>query len=104
MSDVLSESPSIMQSVNWLRLSLVKCRGVLSPERERRFSMLDYPFVGTDGELCVTPSPGTRLPSRSLHNDVSSLKANDRKRYMSLVLAESKTPIAAIGEVKKQTK
>lgn len=68
-----------MNTVEWTRDALTRCRGILSPEREFRFRLLRHPFVNEDSDLEIEPVKKFKLPNRSYHMDVWSLKSTEKK-------------------------
>lgn len=100
LSLLLASCPALMTTVEWMRVTLLKCAGVLSPERTCRFRRLSHPFVSEASELLVDEASTLKLPNKWLHQDVLSLKVTARKEYMRLVLEESLKPMDAIGKVK----
>lgn len=97
---LLSKCPAIMTTVEWMRTAMLKCTGLISPERSCRFRLIKHPFVTEESELSVQESPTLRMPNRWFHQDVVNMKATPRKEYVKLVLQESMRPAEAIGIVK----
>jgi hypothetical protein len=105
LSLLLGSCPAVMTTVEWMRTALLKCTGVLSPERTCRFRLLSHPFVNDASELLVENVSTLKLPNKWMHQDVLNMKAASRKEYMRLVLEDSIKPMDAIGMVKvKQEK
>lgn len=102
VSQLLSDTPALMNTVEWLRISLLKCNGCLSPERSCRFRCLKYPFVTAEGDLCIDTEQKLRLGNRAVHQDVADLKANTKKEYMSLILNSNFRPMEALSKVKER--
>lgn len=101
---LLAEAPGVMNTVEWVRLAIIKCKGVVSPEKELRFSQLTYPFVNEETDLSIKVAEHRRLPSKSLFRSVSDLKATQKKRYMSLILEGEKTPMTALDTVYSESR
>jgi hypothetical protein len=97
---LLAGCPAIMTTVEWTRVALLRCAGVLSPERTCRFRLFKHPFVNDVSELLVEDTSTLKLPNRWMHQDVLNMKSTVRKEYMRLVLEESLKPMDAIGMVK----
>ena len=105
LSLLLSSCPALMTTVEWMRVALLKCTGVLSPERTCRFRLFKHPFVNEGSELLVENVSTLKLPNKWMHQDVTNMKATARKEYMRLILEDSLKPMDAIGMVKvKQEK
>lgn len=97
---LISTCPAIMTTVEWMRVAILKCTGLLSPERTCRFKLIKYPFVTEDSELLVADTTVLRMPNKWFHQDVLKMKAAQKKKYAELVLKDSIKPIDAIGMVK----
>lgn len=97
---LLSECPALMNTVEWLRSALVRCTGVLSPERTCRLRLLPHPFVNESGELLVEKVDTLRMPNKFMYQDIAAMKITDRKEYMRLVLECSVRPADAVGRIK----
>lgn len=87
-----------MNTVEWARDALIRCRGLLSPEREYRFRLLRHPFVNEDADLEIQPAETTKLPNRAYHMDVWSLKSTEKKLYMSYILGKGMWFMTALSE------
>ena len=98
---LLSECPAVMNTVEWTTKALLRCTGTLSPEKTCRFRLFSHPDVNGDSELLVEGTSVLKMPNRWMHQDVSSMKANQRKEYMRLILEESVKPIDAMSASKK---
>jgi hypothetical protein len=98
--NLLSSCPAIMTTVEWMRSALLRCTGVLSPERTCRFRLIKHPFVNENSELAVEETSILRLPNRWMHQDVMTMKATAKKEYMRLILEDSIKPADAIGMVR----
>lgn len=99
---LLGECPGIVNTVEWLRQALVRCRGILSPEREHRFKHLHHPFVNEDMDLAVLPQKTQKLPSRAFHRTIHEMKSTQKKEYMNLILEHSVGFMDASGRVMKK--
>jgi len=97
-NSLLVECPALMNTVEWLRQALVKCKGVLSPERECRLGRIAHPFIGEDQELRIANESKLVLPNRAFHSNVALLKATKKKKYMALVLGNSIKPADALAK------
>ena len=84
---MLSECPGILNTVEWTRRALVRCKGVLSPERECRISHVSHPFVTAEDTLNVPEVKKLILTRREYHLDIADLKATQKKEYMNLILS-----------------
>lgn len=100
LSLLLSSCPAIITTVEWMRSTLLKCTGVLSPERTCRFRLFKHPFVSGASELLVQDAMVLKLPNRWMHQDVLNMKATAKKEYMRLILEESIKPVDAISMTK----
>jgi hypothetical protein len=94
--NLLSDCSALMNTVEWARQALVKCKGILSPERECRLSRISHPFVTEDQELYLSTDSKLTLPNRSFHARVTLLGGTKRKIYASLILGNSIKPTDAV--------
>lgn len=97
---LLSKCPAMMATVEWTRTAILKCTGLLSPERTCRLRLIKYPFVTEESELLIETAATLKMPNRWFHQDVLNMKATPKKEYIRLVLEESVKPVDAIGMVK----
>lgn len=100
---LLTECPGIMNTVEWTRRALISCRGVLSPEREHRFSHIVHPFINEDSDLAVVDHVIGKLHSRTYHRTIYELKSHKKKEYMRLIL-EDEVPYLTASNVVSSTK
>lgn len=100
ISLLLSQCSEMMNTVEWLRVALIKCTGVLSPERTCRFKLIQHPFINADSVLLVSDTPTLRMPNKYMHQDVMAMKATQKKEYMELVLGSSMKAVDAISAVR----
>lgn len=98
---LLTQSPALMNTVEWTRTALLRCLGCLSPERYCRFKLIKYPFVNDDSELEVEQVEKVKVPKRDRHQEVMDLKITERKEYMRLILEDNFTSGDALNRVKK---
>lgn len=93
---LIGRCPEVMNTVEWVRQSVVKCKGVLSPAREFKWKCIEYPFVTDGAELKLTVPAKKVVSKRQFHDTVSALKVTDLKRYMELILTSSVPPAEAL--------
>lgn len=89
VSALTSQSPELMNTVEWVRGALLKCNGSLSPERQCRFRSIQHPFVDDNSELNVAKSAKLTMPRRTRHQEFLDLKSTQKKMYMNLILESS---------------
>ena len=102
MYPLLTEAPGVMNTVEWARQALLRCRGVLSPEREHRFRYLHHPFINEDMDLAVEPHKIGKLPSRAFHRNICEMKSTQKKSYMKMVLEDDVPYIQASAKASSQ--
>ncbi|MCJ1235323.1 hypothetical protein MMC14_003291 [Varicellaria rhodocarpa] len=100
ISMLTSQSPELMNTVEWVRGALLRCSGSLSPERQCRFRSIQHPFVNDSSELNVATSAKLTMPRRTRHQEFLDLKSSQRKAYMSLILESSFTSDDAVQRAK----
>lgn len=99
---LLTDCPGVMNTVEWVRQALLRCRGILSPEREHRFKYFHHPFINEEMDLAVEPHKIGKLPSRAFHRSVHEMKATQKKVYMKLVLEDDMPYMQAASAACKQ--
>jgi hypothetical protein len=100
ISALMSQTPELMTTVEWVRGALLRCVGCLSPERQCRFRSIQHPFINDSLELSISTKAKLTIPLRSRHQSFLDLKSNQRKLYMNLVLDQSFTPDDALQRAK----
>lgn len=98
---LVSECPGIMNTVEWIRQALVRCKGILSPEREYRFRYIHHPFINEDMDMLIEQQTTRKLPNKSFHQSVSSMKSTQKKVYMNLVLEKDVAYMEAMSVASK---
>lgn len=99
LSTLLAEAPGVMNTVEWVRSAIIRCKGVLSPEREFRFRHVSHPFINEDMDLQLAPQKVKKLPNRSFHRGVCELKITQKKEYMNLILERDMQYMDAFNKV-----
>lgn len=101
IEELTSSATAVMNTVEWVRNTMVTCVGIVSPERTCRFRNLSYPYVNDEGRLNIKISGKVTMPRKSLHKDVSAMSATHKKTYVSLMLTGGYKPVDAIAVAKQ---
>ena len=99
LNTLLSQCPEIMSSVEWLRMGILRCRGLVSPLREKRLSSITYPYINASKELVVAVKRSFKLTPDEHFRKVNSLKQAEKKTFISLVLVSNQSPYTSIYSV-----
>lgn len=101
IEELTSSATAVMNTVEWVRNTMVTCVGIVSPERTCRFKNLSYPYINEEKKLNIKVSGKMTMPRKSLHADVSSMSAAHKKAYVSLMLTGGYKPVDAIAIAKQ---
>lgn len=98
---LLSSCPAIMVTVEWLRSTTIKCRGLVAPQREAKLSCISHPFVTREGSFNITEVQIKEPTSQDHHHRVSKLKIDKKKEYVKLVVEQRLTCEEALKVITK---
>ena len=83
------QSPELMNTMEWIRGTLFRCSGSLSPGRQCRFNSFQHHFFNDSSGLNVSKSAMLTMPRRTMHQELLDLESNQRKMYKNLVIESS---------------
>lgn len=103
LSQLVSKCQTVMSTVDEVRRRLLLCPGLLSIGRYSRLARVSYPFADEMGQLSIASDPSCRIPSRDTFIRVLKLKQDQKKAYVSGILAAGKKSIMALIEAESVT-
>lgn len=95
LNDLCNKCPSLMTTVDEIRKRLIKCPGLVTPNKTKHLSMITFPYTTNENQLNLSTNDSATTGSPTVIDRVKTMKKNQRDVYALEILKNGKKPMQA---------